>query len=295
MSKINVVLDASMYDMFRLCECRFNYRYNLNLSLPGDVPQLVRGTLCHVGNEVYYEALKNGAKYDDAVHAALMKIKAAGVIGDHDEDLVKRVVSVMEEYYDYWRFIDQTFNIVDVERPFLYLLHEDDDVNIYMSGKIDLIVTDNRYTNLPYDHKSYNRSHDVNRLSNQFKNYCYAMKSDILIVNKIGFQKTVKPIDKFTRPPVSYDKIILESWKDNVVKTVRYYLFCVADSSWPMNETSCEKFNRKCEYYEVCDSSGEAAKKWKLQTNYVKVEPWDVTTALMKSSELLDSQEKAKQ
>lgn len=290
MSKVNIVLDASMYDMFALCEARFNYRYNMNLvQSDGKAPQLDRGTLCHIGNESYYQALKDGVSYEAAVNASLMKIKSAGVIASIDDDIIKRVIEVMEEYYDYWRFTDQTFQIVDVEQPFLYLLYEDDDIKIHMSGKIDLIITDNKYTNLPMDHKSYDRTHEVNRMSNQFKNYCYAMKSMILVVNKIGFQKTIKPHEKFTRNPVSYDQILLNEWKDNVVKRVKLYVNCVAENSWPMNETSCEKFNRKCEYYEVCDSSGLESKNFKLNNQYIQTPPWDVTKVLMKSSELLDT------
>lgn len=292
MSKINIVLDASMVDMFRLCECRFNYRYNLNLVLPEKSSPLSRGTLVHIGNEFYYQALKDGLSYESAVDIALMKIKSAGVIEDVDEAIIERVVDVMEEYYDYWRFSDQQFQIVEVERPFLYLLHEDDDMRIHLSGKIDLIISDNRYTNLPYDHKSYDRSHEVGRMSNQFKNYCYAMESNYLIVNKIGFQKTLKPHEKFVRVPLSYDHILLAEWKDNIIKVVRHYVTCVAEKSWPMNETSCDKFNRKCEYYDVCDSSGSDAKNFKLNNNYISTEPWDVTKALLKSSEALELKEK---
>jgi hypothetical protein len=78
----------------------------------------------------------------------------------------------------------------------MYLLYEDDDIRIYMTGKIDLRVNTKGYTNLPYDHKTFSRSSPVNQMSNQFKNYCTA-KSNYLIVNRIGLQKTLKPHDKF--------------------------------------------------------------------------------------------------
>jgi len=290
MPKINLVLDASKYDMFRLCEARYNYAYNLNIRQSGDkAHQLDRGTLCHVGNEMYYETLKNGGRYEDAVNSSLNKIKEAGVIlTDLDPDDINRVANIMEEYYDYWRVADQMFEIVAVESPFLYLLYSDDEVNIYMSGKIDLIVSDNKYKNLPYDHKSQDRFFEVDRMSNQFKNYCYATKSEQLIVNRIGFQKNFKPEERFKRVPVSYDPIMLEEWKNNVVAVIMHYINCVAENKWPMNETSCMKYNRQCEYYDICDSSGLPAKNYKISSDYIVVPEWDVTRSMRKASQMLE-------
>jgi hypothetical protein len=294
MAKVNIVFDASQFDMFRLCEQRFNLRYNLNKSLPTKSMQLDRGTLVHIACEIYYQCLKDGARYDYAVNAALVKVKEAGVIEtDLDNDMINRVLEVMEEYFEYWRVADQSFEINHVENPFIYLLYEDDEIKIHMAGKIDLLFTDNKYTNCPLDHKSYDRTSEVERMSNQFKNYCYATESNILIVNRIGFQKTLKPHEKFKRIPLSYDPLILTAWKSNVVKVIRdNYLQCVATNEWPLNETSCYKYNRKCEYHAICDSSGEEAKLYKLATDYVDIEAWDVTKVLRKSSAVLEDKVK---
>lgn len=295
MAKVNIVMDASQYDLFRLCEQRYDYRYNHNKSLPTKASQLDRGTLVHIGNEIYYEALKLGAHYQDAVTAALSKIREAGVISsDLEPEEITRVVDVMEEYYDYWRIADQNLRIIEVEKAFIYLLYEDEEIRIYMAGKIDLLFSDNKYENCPMDHKSYDRDFEVLRMSNQFKNYCYATKSNYLFVNRIGFQKTLKPEQKFKRPPLSYDPLILEEWKDNVVKGIFHYLRCAAENSWPMNETSCDKYHRRCEYYDICDSSGKQAKLYKLNSNYITVDPWDVSKVLRKSSEVLEDAKDAK-
>ncbi len=293
MSKINIVLDTSQYDTFRLCEQRFNYRYNLNKTLPIKAKALDRGTLVHVACETYYESLKSGAKYEYAVNSALMKVKEAGVVSsDLEPEEIERITNVMEEYFDFWRVSDQNIEIVAVEQPFLYLLHEDDNIRIHMAGKIDLIYNDNKYTNMPLDHKSFDWSYEVGRMGNQFKNYCTATKSNFLIVDKIGFQKTLKPQDKYLRVPISMDRMILEAWKDNVVRVMYHYIDCAADNVWPLNETSCDKFNRKCEYYEVCDSSGQEAKDFKLMNNYITIEPWDVSKVLRKSSKALEEAKK---
>lgn len=289
-------MDTSQYDMFRLCEQRYDYRYNQNKTLPVKNKALDRGTLVHLACETYYESLKSGAKYEYAVNSALMKVKAAGAIeSDLETEEISRIVDVMEEYFDFWRVADQNMEIVSVEQPFIYLLHEDDRVKIHMAGKIDLIYNDNKYTKMPVDHKSFDRSYEVGRMGNQFKNYCVATGSMILTVDKIGFQKTLKPHEKYLRVPITFDDLILEAWKQNVVKVIYHYLDCVAEGYWPLNETSCDKFNRKCEYYEVCDSSGKEAKLFKLTNNYITVDPWDVSKVLRKSSEVFEEAKKDKE
>jgi hypothetical protein len=66
-----------------------------------------------------------------------------------------------------------------------------------------------------------------------------------------------------------------------------YYLQCEAEGYWPTNETSCDKFHRQCEYYEVCLSSGEEAKVFKLNNNFKQIPAWDVSAALKKSTEMI--------
>lgn len=285
--KVNIVLDASKYDTFRSCERKFDLRYNKNKHTVNKAPALERGTLVHLACETYYELLRQGKHYGDRVVAALSAVRTASVENDLDVDDIIRVIDVMEEYFDHWQVEDQRIQIVEVEKPFMYLLHETEHFRVYLSGKIDLLFSDNNYTNCPMDHKSYDRSYPTGRMSNQFKNYVCATNSHYLFVNKIGFQKTLKPHEKFTRVPLSYDHDYLETWKQNVIAAMNHFFDCAAEGYWPMNETSCDKFNRKCEYYEVCDSSGTKAAEYKLMTQFVDGEVWDVTKTLKKTSEVV--------
>lgn len=278
-------MDISQLDTFRLCERKYNNRYR-RLKVPAEKAKpLDRGTLVHLACESYYEDIKNQVNYYDAVTKALSAVRTAGIDTDLEVDDILRVIDVMEEYFDYWRTEDQKFQIVEVEKSFLYLLHETEDWKFFLSGKIDLIINDNHYTNLPIDHKSFDRSYPTGRMSNQFKNYVNALNSNYLLVNKIGFQKTVPVHEKFTRVPLSYDHLYLDQWKRNIIAVVNHYVDCLIEGYWPMNETSCDKFNRKCEYYEVCDSSGEEAAEHRLMTLYKDGEVWDVTHGLKKTSE----------
>lgn len=289
MAKVSIVMDMSQYDMFLLCPFRFRNRYKLNLTSPQRNDALDRGLLIHLANETYYQLLKDGAKYEYAVESSLLKMREAFVLeSDLDNDESTRLLDTMEQYFDFWRVADQSFEILGVEESFMYKLYEDDDLIIYLAGKIDLRVRDNKYDNLPYDHKSFSRSGPVQELSNQFKNYAIAANSNYLVVNKIGLQKTLKPHEKFLRVPLTYDHLIFEAWKKNVVHNIMSYLRCEAEDYWPTNETSCDKFNRRCEYYDVCKSSGEEAKRFKLLSEFMKVEPWDVTKVLKRTSEQIE-------
>lgn len=291
--KLSIVLDASMYDMFRLCEQRFDYRYNLNLIQrpsgfgKSTTSPLDKGNMIHAGCESYYESLRLGTDYSTAVGIAEISMRSSAAVNDFDDDDIRIVLDTMEEYFDYWRFEDQLLTINAVEQPFMYLLYEDEDIKIFMSGKIDILFSKDSYINAPMDHKSFSRSGPVNDMSNQFKNYCNFTKSNILMVNRIGLQKTLKPHEKFLRVPVSYDYLILEQWKVNVVKVCKYYVSCAVNESWSMNETSCDKFNRKCDYLELCRSSGAEAIRFKIENNFVKTEPWDVTKVFEKTSETI--------
>lgn len=289
--KPNIILDASQIDMFSLCEERYHNRYILNKALPGKPKQLDRGTLVHHGMEVYYTALMQGVALKDALPEAVKSIKRLGVEeSDLSVDEVGRIVDVVSENVTHWECEDIGFRIKAVEQPFLYLVYEDEFFRLYLSGKIDLLVDlhtlNSEYLNLPVDHKSYDRTYDTNRLSNQFMNYSCATKSNFLMVNKIGFQKTLSADEKHKRVMISYDEFVIERWKNNMAKMARRYLNCVAENSWEMNFTSCDKFNRRCEYFELCESSGEEARLYKLAANYIDIEPWDVTQILQKKEEL---------
>ncbi len=94
-------------------------------------------------------------------------------------------------------------------------------------------------------------------------------------------QKSLKPEEKFKRLPLSYDPIYINDWKENLKKMIlNEYLTCVATGEWPEKPTSCNKFNRLCEYYSICDSSGQDSKDFKLENEYIIAEPWDVTKGL---------------
>lgn len=286
MSKINIIFDASMLDAFLACPAKFNYRHNLNKVTPIKAAPLDMGGVIHVGMETYYKALKEGERFENAVDLAIKRSRyELGTNSDLPTADGEHAISTIEQNLIYWRVADQGFKIEVVESPFTYVLYEDDTFRIVMMGKIDLLITDNRYENLPVDHKSFKRDFPVHRKTNQFLNYTNACKSHYLLVNRIGLQKSLKAHEKFKRVMLSYDDAFHEQWRQNVIKWCMRYYDCVESNEWPMNDTSCDKYNRLCEYYEICDTSGNDNKIYKLETNFKTDQPWDVGRILSNKGE----------
>ncbi|MBI3334669.1 PD-(D/E)XK nuclease family protein [Candidatus Pacearchaeota archaeon] len=291
--KINIVLDASKIDLFETCPARYNFRHNLNKTLPliHKAKALDLGSLAHEGLAVYYKLLGEGISYAERSEAALMKIRELSSNpkeSNSEPEEVEVLLKAVEQSCDYWRAEDENcLEILAVEQPFAYVLFEDDIVRIIISGKIDLLANfigigrNASYERLPIDHKTFSRDSVLLRKSNQFINYCAAAESNYLVVNRIGLQKTLNAEEKFKRLPLSYDPIYIADWKDNLrMMILNEYLTCVANEVWPEKPTSCNKFNRLCEYYDICDSSGQDVKELKLERNYVTAPEWDVTKLL---------------
>lgn len=301
--KANIILDASKIDLFETCPARYNFRYNHNKGLPiiHKNKSLDIGGLAHEGLAVYYKMLAEQKHFNDRAQACLMKIREVSADPEQsnsEPEEVSDLLITIEQNLDYWRADDEnSLEILIVEEPFAYVLFEDESVRIIISGKIDLLVNykgigrTSSYNKLPIDHKTFSRDHEVLRKSNQFINYCNAVGSNYLLVNRIGLhdpnaKKPKTPEEKFKRLPLSYDPIYIQDWKDNLTKLVLTdYLSCIATGQWFEKPTSCYKFNRLCEYYPICDSSGQDSKDYKLESEYVDQPEWDVTKNLTGDNE----------
>lgn len=288
MSKTNIVFSPSSLDLFLTCKKKFKFAHLLRKTLPPhEKPYpLDRGTLVHQGLEVYFNQLALGVHFNDRLHAALniIKVKASDVT-QSNVDITEQlpiILSSVEQSCTFWRFEDEQLEILEVEAPFDFVLYEDDYVRIIISGKEDLIVNkpsfqgSASYTNLPYDHKSSERSFPRDRLNNQFIIYTIPLNSNFLIVNEVGQQKTLKPEEKFKRIPLSFDSLVVEKWKKETIDIIlNEYLISMTRDHFPMNTTACRKFGRLCEFHKVCNASGEAAAAWNLESGYVMRDPWD--------------------
>jgi hypothetical protein len=281
-NKVNIVWDATQFDTFVNCPMFFDYRHNKNKTPPIKAKPLDQGGIMHLGCEAYYKGLQENLKFETSLDKGLMAIRVGLTDSDLSSEQGNRCLEVFEEYCYRWRIEDQGWVINAVEQAFMFELYEDDLIRIIWIGKIDLLWSNHQYENLPVDHKTYERDFPLSRLANQFTGYAVATNSNFLHVNRIGFQTSIKPEIKHKRVSLSYDPIFKEQWKRNVIKWSYIYYDCNAEGSWPMNNTSCFKFNRLCEFHSICETTGDQNKIHKLNTQFITGEPWDVSKALQK-------------
>lgn len=282
--QITIVLDATMLDTYLLCPQKFYLRHRLNRVPPDLAKPLDRGQLIHTGFEGYYKAVQRGDKFEQAMEVLISTFNMATTESQLDHETTSAIKERMLEAARIHRAYDFRVEILAVEESFVYELYSDKTVRILMMGKIDLLVNDpvGGYERLPIDHKSYERDYPVHRKTNQFCNYSYAMRSNYLLVNRVGMQTSIPPDKKHKRVILSYDPVFHEQWKQNVIKWCYRYLESEAMNEWPLNDTSCDKFNRLCEYYPICDTSGEESKQFKINVQYKLTTPWDVGKSLGK-------------
>lgn len=278
--KIEIALDATMLDTFVSCPAKFNYRFNLNKQSPEKAAPLDRGSLLHKGLEPYFKALQQKKSFEEALSCGIQGFDLTATESDLEPEKIRFYRATLIENINYWRHKDAYFEILAVESPFAYELYSDTYMRITMIGVIDLLVNEGRYERLPYDHKSYERDYPVRRKTNQFCNYVNALKSNYLIVNRIGLQTSYPPEKKHKRVPLSYDELFLEQWVNNTIKWIKSYVECAVENDWPLNDTSCDKYNRLCEYYDICDTSGVEGKIYKLNANFRDADRWDVAKSL---------------
>jgi hypothetical protein len=96
---------------------------------------------------------------------------------------------------------------------------------------------------------------DTNSMNSQFMGQCIIMETQKVIINKIGFQTSLKPEEKFQRVPIGYSVSRLIEWQS---ETLPYYaklmLMYSETGYWPRNFTHCEGKYGNCSFLKVCES-----------------------------------------
>jgi hypothetical protein len=195
-------------------------------------------------------------------------------------------LNVIESYRQYATFRQsETWIPLFVEEVATKELYIDSEIRILMAGIIDLVYkTDwDAEDNSICDHKSESRASDPISRTNQFLKYAWMFDARSLVVNKVGFQKSLKPAEKFRRYTLAFPKAIIEEWRRDTIKwALRLYnsLQNLDEMKDDRTTASCiGKYGKPCGLLGICETEPNL-REWKIQSNYIVGEPWDITKRL---------------
>lgn len=287
--KKNIIFDSTILNAVQLCAARSFFEFELNLRPLKTATPLEEGDLLHKMMEWWYtHHMEKGIDlvYDNDLYKKVKdEVISTGeeysVTKDLSAEESSDVIRHFDEYLDHYRMDGIITEFV--ERAFLCLLYEDDELRIGYAGKIDWGGTQPSHGKCNMDHKSSKRKTDALALSNQFTAYSYFTQTPTLIVNKVGFQKTLDVTERMTRQPLLYPPFKLERWKNNTIWWGQQYAYYLDSGTFPENRTSCDKYGG-CIYQPICDSSTEEGRKMAMSAHYVQGSPWDVTKIFRKET-----------
>ena len=275
-----IVIDSQRLNMIQNCAYKYDLTFNQDVAPINKADPLEQGSLIHDMLETYYKTRKYKSRW--ALNGFVDKkqiIKICERVAENTaatqqlsiED-VDDTFRVFKEYVEfYW---DEPHETLAVEQVGSKIMYEDNELIIIYETKIDWIWSLPNIPLMPTDHKSSARRGTVHDLSNQFIGYCWMLNVRNLMVNKIGFQTTVAPKDKFQRHMKSYPLPMIEGWVQNSVWWVKEIRRRERTNIWPNNYTSCDKYSG-CIYTPICVASPEVRDFKKRQLFQIGPK-WDV-------------------
>jgi hypothetical protein len=278
--KIIYVADSQILNTVSECSRKANFTFDQNLEPIVKPDYFETGDMLHQMLAGYYKLRKYRSRWrqNNKTHADIVDIcnrigRQAALKMSLEVDTVEEVESTFRQYSSHTSN-DGWDNIAFVEEVASKILYEDDRIIILYQGKIDLGLYIGS-TLLPVDHKSSKRRQRPSILSNQFRGYCWLLDVNSIIINKIGFQKTLAPNEKFERHTLSYCPEIIEEWKEFAIYWIRKYIAEQEANYFPPNNTSCDKY-AGCIYLDVCTKPPELRKQKLVQLFKEKDVRWDV-------------------
>lgn len=310
--KSNIIIDNSMFSTYQACPRLFDYRYNRQLvGLNGKGNSLEVGSIMHKILEVYYGNIIKGFKRELAISNGLTagqeyyfgckqcKLASVGgtdiiancdipehkkepIIGcdntplDSDKKNIgyNWVIKTAEQYFEHYK--NDFWIPIDTETVVGKVLYEDDNIRILWKAKLDMRVDTNNGI-FPCDHKTMKQNRQMLSLNNQFMGQALVCGTRNVIINKIGWQTTLEPKEKFIRGIQSYSFARLIEWQSLTLPNKIYeFLGSMESGYWGPNFTHCESKYGNCFFHEVCEA--EPNMREETLKMYFKVgQKWDPT------------------
>jgi hypothetical protein len=231
------------------------------------------GSVVHQALEVYYKNYDKPfmERAELALDTAGESLKATTL----DSKSGETVIRTLGEYLKYRK--DDRLIPKEVEVPFATTLYEGkdlqgEDIQILYEGKIDLIAEENNET-IVIDHKTTSINTSLVDLKVQFLGYHWATGLKV-VVNRIGFQSSLKPEEKFKRYPLRFEKRVVQDFEKFLISKSLELALYLDRKEFPQNFAACDSAYGECTYAEICRYP--TLQEETIKFNYVEAEPWDV-------------------
>jgi hypothetical protein len=308
--KKNVIMDSQILSTLMACPRLADFRFNHNfIAIGGKSNSLECGSITHVFTEYYYKAIIAGVKREEAfgygMSAAELYIRGCKGCTEFIPTIelskppcghkvnefpgVKNTPKDSEGYKTGWQWVldtcDQYHNFyrndhwvpLEIETVKGKVLYEDDEVRVLWKAKLDAVFDTNQGI-FPVDHKTMKQNRDTNSMNNQFMGQCRIMDTNQVIINKIGFQTTLKPAEKFIRKPIPYSNERLLEWQGETLPYYAKLLVMYAEMGhWPPNFNQCEGKYGNCAFYKDVCSSNPSDRERQIKLHFIVGPEWNPT------------------
>jgi hypothetical protein len=272
----NLILDSQILSTAMSCARLTDFKFNHHFtSLGGKSESLEMGSIVHTVLEYYHKAIIEHKPRIDAIqigiNAGLEYIKTE--VNNTEPKQTAWAIETCIQYFEHYK--NDFWVPLEAEVTKGKVLYEDNDIRVLWKAKLDLIVDTNQGI-FPLDTKTMKQRRDSLSLNNQFIGQCLVTGTRGVFINKIGFQTTLKPAEKFTRVLISYSADRLMEWQSQILPYwCKEIIKWNEDGYFPPNFTHCENKYGICPFKEVCEVD-TGMREDVLKASFVVGEPWDV-------------------
>jgi hypothetical protein len=276
-NRFSLALDSTQISALLTCPRQWKYAYRDSIVHRYQKTEAIDwGSIFHALIEFYYNALKDGYKWDEAQCDTLKVLD--GICKEVKTILSKEDKKFIEQRFIYWvqrwTATNQELKILEVEKGFSIPILDNENFFFVLEGRIDMIGENKQGIKMWMDHKTQDSARDLYDHSIQFLNYSYATGLSYGIIDYITWAQTIN--DKtFRRQLLHYSPEKLRQWKSRLLTYFYKATNLIISNHYEKNESQCGgKFNSPCEFTQLCEETSEHVRQGLIQINYMEREKW---------------------